>query len=403
MYRSQKAFTLVELAVAIVLIGIIASLGYFGFSTWRERVAESELASDLNGVYAAMESARNWSNGYPIIPNGTVFDGAAAATSKIFTQSSNVTLTYHGGSDTSYCVDAVSVARPTISMFLDTANGNKEPKRGTCAEGEGGVGSSPPTGILTSASGSTYAFEINKSDGTMYYASSHHKSISRINSASTTPVVVASSVTTGYIYDIAIAPDGTLYAVTQEGDEGKVLRINPQTGASQVIVSGLDHGRSIYYDSASTLFVGGRRDLYRVNLSDNSVSVLYHSTGNLYLWGITKIGNTLYLGNGYRLYTYNIDTNTMSSGSSIPSYQTNGDIEASGDNIYLVTGTNLYKYSTTSDTWTIHIENVRSTGCTIPSDLDIYNGQVYFIGFVEQADFSKCGGSTQWMLHSKGV
>ena len=58
-YTTQKAFTLVELAVAIVLIGIVASLGYFGFSTWRDRVAEAELKSDLTSVASAMESARN--------------------------------------------------------------------------------------------------------------------------------------------------------------------------------------------------------------------------------------------------------------------------------------------------------------------------------------------------------
>ncbi len=86
-HKHHAAFTIVELAVVILIIGILASVGYFGFNSWRERVAKSELTSDLNGVYAAMESARNWGSGYPDIPDGTVFDGASAEASKIFTQS----------------------------------------------------------------------------------------------------------------------------------------------------------------------------------------------------------------------------------------------------------------------------------------------------------------------------
>ncbi len=285
-------------------------------------------------------------------------------------------------------------------MFLNTANGNKEPKKGSCVSGE----SDPwPTAISTSASGSTYAFEINQTNGTMYYASSLNKNISRITTANTTPVLVASSVTTGLINDIAIAPDGMLYAIAEESGEGKVIRINPQTGVSQVIVSGLDHGQSIYYDSATTLFVGGRRDLYRINLSDNSATSLYHPGGNVYFWGITKIGNTLYLANGSRFYVYNLSTSAMSMGANIPVYQTMGDIESSGADIYLVSGPHLYKYSTTYDTWMIHMENITRNGCVVPRDLDTYNGQIYFIGFKTPAGISQCGSATQWALHSKGV
>lgn len=134
-HKIHRAFTIVELAVVILVLGILVSLSVFGYGAWRENVAQTELKSDLSGVYAAMESAKNWNNGYPILTEGTVFDGSAT-TKDIFTQSQNVTLTYFEGDDKAYCIDAVSKARPSISMFLNTENGNKEPKRGTCAFGE---------------------------------------------------------------------------------------------------------------------------------------------------------------------------------------------------------------------------------------------------------------------------
>jgi prepilin-type N-terminal cleavage/methylation domain-containing protein len=41
-------FTIVELLVVIVVLGILVSLSYFAFNSWRGRVAETELKSDPN-------------------------------------------------------------------------------------------------------------------------------------------------------------------------------------------------------------------------------------------------------------------------------------------------------------------------------------------------------------------
>ncbi len=132
----KKAFTIVELAVVITVIGILVSASYYGFYTWRDRVAQSEVKSDLNGVHAAMESARNWSKGYPdTLTDGVLFNGNSE-TKDIFTQSPNVTLTYRYGDGASYCIDGVSKARPSVIYKIaipPVGTSAVEPVAGQCS------------------------------------------------------------------------------------------------------------------------------------------------------------------------------------------------------------------------------------------------------------------------------
>ena len=130
--RNIPGFTVVEVIVVIIVIGILATIVIVGYGAWRTNMAESELKSDLNGVYAGMEDKRNWEDGYPVLSGGTVYDGSGT-TSSIFIQSDGVILTYYDGDSDSFCIDAQSKARPSVLMYLDTSDGNKEPKKGTCA------------------------------------------------------------------------------------------------------------------------------------------------------------------------------------------------------------------------------------------------------------------------------
>ena len=127
-----------ELAVVILVLGILVSLSVFGYGAWRDNVAQTELKNDLNGVYAGMESAKNWGSGYPALVAGSIFDGNTA-TKGIFTQSKNVTLTYYEGDGKAYCIDAASLAKPAVVMFMRVENSKQELKQGTCALGEGGA------------------------------------------------------------------------------------------------------------------------------------------------------------------------------------------------------------------------------------------------------------------------
>ncbi len=129
--RHSSGFTLVELVVVIAVIAILVGITTVGFGAWRERVAEAEVNSDLLGVKAGMEDARNRTDVYPTFTGGTEFDGSNS-TRSVFIQSANVEMTYESGNATEYCVEAQSAEVASVIMFLDLGSSNKNPQSGTC-------------------------------------------------------------------------------------------------------------------------------------------------------------------------------------------------------------------------------------------------------------------------------
>lgn len=95
--KRSLGFTIVELIVVIVVIGILASIVLLSYGGWKTATVANQLKSDLNGVSAAMENSRNFNSSYP------------ATVPSTFIPSSGVTLS--GGSlngGNGYCVDAVN-------------------------------------------------------------------------------------------------------------------------------------------------------------------------------------------------------------------------------------------------------------------------------------------------------
>ena len=182
--NTKHGFTIVELCVIIAVIGILATLVIVSLNSWRLNTARNEVRSDLNGVSAGMNVARNQSNGYPLsLPNN-------------FTSSANVQLTYASGDATSYCIDGKSKVISSVTYFIDSARTGGEPRHGTCALGETPVGfdpSGPGWNIAVKSGGGAHKCGIAAGKAYCWGTNTYGQLGNGTTTASNTPVAVNTS------------------------------------------------------------------------------------------------------------------------------------------------------------------------------------------------------------------
>lgn len=117
--KKIRGFTIVELLVVITVLGILAGITIVAFGAWQKRSAQNVVQSDLRGVAAAMENARNFSSGYPLTIPSTI------------QASQNVSLSYVRGSATDYCVSGTSTKTSGVTYYIEPSV-SKDPQAGSC-------------------------------------------------------------------------------------------------------------------------------------------------------------------------------------------------------------------------------------------------------------------------------
>src|SRR5665648_62146 len=160
MRRKIPGFTLVELIVAISVIGILASIVIVSYPNWQNSIISAQLKSDLNGVASAMESARTFNNSYPtLVSNLTTFK-----------PSKNTILTGGSSDGVVYCIDASSSQNATIHYYIDQNIGSQGAQLGTCASRSISIATAIPTNLIaTAASSSSINVSWNASAGATSY------------------------------------------------------------------------------------------------------------------------------------------------------------------------------------------------------------------------------------------
>lgn len=92
MHKRIEGFTIVEVAVVIIVIAILASLSAFGYSTYRSRVADTAVQSNLQSMAVAVEAFSQKHNRYP--KNNTELASLGIEASRDSYPATSIALTY---------------------------------------------------------------------------------------------------------------------------------------------------------------------------------------------------------------------------------------------------------------------------------------------------------------------
>lgn len=105
---NKSGFTIIELIIVIMVMGILSSIAFVSYNGWKQSTTVAQLKSDLNGVAAAMENARNFSDSYPSsFPN-------------TFRPTNGTVLQFAIASAGNYCVNAYSTESTNLLMSYDS-------------------------------------------------------------------------------------------------------------------------------------------------------------------------------------------------------------------------------------------------------------------------------------------
>lgn len=123
--RSDDGFSLIELMVVVVIIGVLASIAVPTFLNQRDRLWERASLSDLRSTAVLMEQYLADTGAYPARADLT---GPYAPH---LSQGVTITTVTGGGSTTGYCVQVAHASLPGDTFALSTTSGRPQ-RHATC-------------------------------------------------------------------------------------------------------------------------------------------------------------------------------------------------------------------------------------------------------------------------------
>lgn len=78
MFNNQKGFTLIELMVVVVIIGILAAIALPNFLSMQDRAKESEVKANVHTLQLSVEDFKTQSNGIKPVGAGSLAAGVTA-------------------------------------------------------------------------------------------------------------------------------------------------------------------------------------------------------------------------------------------------------------------------------------------------------------------------------------
>lgn len=184
----SNGFTIVELMIIIVVIGILASVTVLGFRGWQQSIAKAQAKSDLQQLATAVNTQKNFGT-------DTTFPPAS------FKGSEDVVVSRVWSGEGKYCVQAYSTNSPSDVFYIDSTQ-SKEPRAGNCPAAPFPPSSPSPSAVANSTSSITISWPTitNASSYVVRYGTS---SPTTLASCSTSPCTVT-GLAGGTTYNISV-------------------------------------------------------------------------------------------------------------------------------------------------------------------------------------------------------